>query len=119
MTRQPAVWALAETGASATEIGNASEADIDLPGARVWLTGTTKLVPRFAPLTEWGAVQLARRRCQLGPASKGLLTSEGSPTEHARRTSAAQAVHQILRRAGLGSSIGVGLRSVTALGMST
>jgi integrase/recombinase XerC len=60
-TRLPAAWALAEASARSAELGHVRAADVDLDGGRVWLHGSSKVEPRWAPLTDWGVAQVARR----------------------------------------------------------
>lgn len=62
-TRYPAVWALAEAGASMTEMPWVALKSLDLDGALVALDGGSRLRPRLAPLTDWG-VRALRRHLQ-------------------------------------------------------
>src|SRR6266851_7512259 len=60
-TRQPAAWALAEATARTSEIPHILVSDLDLGNGRVWIHGSSKAEPRWGSLSEWGAIQLARR----------------------------------------------------------
>jgi len=115
-TRRPAVWALAEAGAATAEVGNVVLADLDLGAARVWLAGSAKTDPRWARLTDWGGVQLARRVRELGAGAgqSTPVTYEGAGSEHSHRTSSVEAIKSVLLRAGLGGDRDVHPRSVTA-----
>ena len=115
-TREPAVWALAEAGASTGEIGWVSAHNLDVDGARVWVAGGRKSTPRWLPLDEWGAIQLGRRARHLGAGSDGdlFLTYCGDGSCDSRRSSVTAVLTRILRQAGLARSTGVEPRSVSA-----
>lgn len=116
MTRRPAVWALAEAGASTAEIPNVMVSNIDTVKGRVWLGGGPKTDPRWGMLSEWGRVQLGRRIRSLVP--PGSIDSpviyEGHGSSSSARTSANEAIRLVLRHAGLLNEPGVRVRSVTA-----
>lgn len=115
-TRRPAVWALAEAGAATAEVGNVVLADLDLETVRVWFAGSAKTDPRWARLTDWGAVQLARRVRELGTGTGQSMpvTYEGAGSEHSQRTSSVEAIKSVLLRAGVAGDRDVHPRSVTA-----
>jgi integrase/recombinase XerC len=114
-TRLPAVWALAESGAAAVEIGSVGIADLDLAAGAVWLGGSPKTRARRAPLTEWGAVQLRRRVRDLGPSDASQpVVYDGHGSPHSQRTTSAEGVRSVLERAGLTGDPDVRPRSVTA-----
>lgn len=98
-TRQPAIWAIAETGATTGEAAKVRWSDIDLEAGVISLGGIQgKSLPRSVPLTAWGLLQLRRRRGASDLA--GLVTSAGREAE-ARRISTGEALSGILARAGL------------------
>lgn len=120
-TRQPAAWALAEAGATTTEAPAVTVSQIDLTRGAVWLSGSTKTVARWAPLTEWGLLQVARRVSGLRTTEGTTpLVFEGSGSPESRQASSCAAVSDILRRAGLANEPDVRPRSVRAwLGQRT
>lgn len=112
VTRDPAVWGLAEAGASTGEIGLVRTSDLDVERSRVFVTGGRKGVARWLPLTEWGAAQLVRRARGLDLGA--FLTYAGDGSYDSRRSSVTAVVTRVLRRAGLGDAACVEPRSVTA-----
>lgn len=109
-TREPAVWALAEVGASGMEIGEV--APWDVTGRAVRLVGGTKTDPRQVFLTGWG-VRAVRRRLNEAHGGRWLVASGDSVSTHSRRTAALEALRRTMRRAGV-IGPGVDPRSVTA-----
>lgn len=115
MTRRPAVWALAEAGASTAEIPHVTVANVHAQERRVWISGGPKTDPRWSALTEWGAVLLARRLRALSPGSAQVpVTYDAVGSACSARTSASEALRLVLRHAGLLHEPGVRVRSVTA-----
>jgi integrase len=112
-TRQPAAWALAETGARTSEIPHVRVSDVDLDSERVWIHGSSRLEPRFGRLSVWGANQIARRVDQLRADPAAPLVYRGSGGEAAQASSCI-AIFETLRRAGLGKERDVRPLSVTA-----
>jgi site-specific recombinase XerD len=100
-TRQPALWALGEAGASTREIAKVTTTDLDLRGATVWLSGGPRTDPRWSPLTEWGAAQLSRRLRALRGRPEALVAFDCPVEEVAGRISAGVAISAIMTRAGL------------------
>lgn len=113
-TRQPALWALGEAGASTREMAKATCSDLDLAGGVVWLRGGPRTDARLAPLTEWGATQLGRRVRQLQGQPEGLLAFDRAVNEHGGRISAGATLSAILARAGLADDRDVKPRSLVA-----
>lgn len=111
-TREPAVWALAEAGASTGEIGFVRTPDLDLVSARAWVSGGRKGAARWLPLDDWEATQLGRRARQVGTDAPLAYAADGS--YDSRRSSVTAVLTRILRRAGLGAVDGVEPRSVSA-----
>ena len=111
-TREPAVWALAEAGASTGEIGFVRAVDLDLVAGRAWVSGGRKGTARWLPLDDWEATQLGRRAHQVG--TEVPLTYAGDGSYDSRRSSVTAVLTRILRRAGLGAVDGVEPRSVSA-----
>lgn len=115
MTRRPAVWALAEAGASSSEIPHVTVADLSLDTGEVWIAGGPKTESRSAALTEWGHLQLARRVQALPTGSTSTpLTYTGEGSGCSARTTSSEAIRVVLRHAGLLHEPGVRVRSVTA-----
>jgi integrase len=99
-TRTPAAWALAEATARTAEIPNIRVSDVDLANRRVWLHGSKRTVERWAPLTSWGVVQLARRVAKLDDGNASLVyTANGSAASG--QASSCIALSDTLVRAGL------------------
>jgi integrase/recombinase XerC len=113
-TRRPAAWALAEASARTSEIPNVCVRDLDLEAGRVWLAGSTKVEPRWAPLTTWGARALDHRLETIGSDPDTPLVYEGRGSPESRQASACDAIGETLRRAGLGDEADVRPLSVTA-----
>jgi integrase/recombinase XerC len=103
-TRDPAIWALGEAGASPFEIGRVRPEDVD--GDRVWLAGSPSARPRWAELTAWGAIQVARRR------RLDLAYLASDRDEPVCGSGVARTLSRILRRAGLGGRPDVGVWSL-------
>ena len=109
-TRQPAIVALAEAGAITTEIATVTTDDIDLDEATVSLPGARHATPRVVPLTEWGAVQLARRSRD----STGPLTYRGGGTGNSPQASVSVALRRMFTTAGFAHETDLRLGSVRA-----
>ncbi len=83
---------------------------------RVWVHGSSKAEPRWAPLTDWGATQLERR---LATVAGETRTSRSSTTgrrgsDYHRQAASCVAIGEVLRRAGLAAEPDVRPVSVTA-----
>ena len=113
-TRQPALWALGEAGASTREIAKVVGADLDLVEGRVWFHGAPRTDARWAPLTEWGATQLARRIRTADTRPEALVVCDRPADEHAGRISAGATLSAIMARAGLAGDREVKPRSLAA-----
>lgn len=109
-TREPAAWALLETGGSTSEIGNVRFRDLDLDSG-VALLGARTEVERIVPLSAWGANQL--RRCQVPSLDSWVLVGTHDADRNGRRTRATELARNVIRRAGVAGPE-VGARSVTA-----
>lgn len=107
-TREPATWALAETGASSFEVGRVQPHDFDAGTGIVWLHGGPRTVARSAVLTEWGRVQVARR-CR---SPRVYVVSDGDGPLPGSRV--AGTIATVLRRAGLGDRREIAPRSLAA-----
>jgi len=106
------VWALAEATARGTELGAVRVTDLDLVNRRVWLSGGTRVEPRWASLTDWSMTVLERRLTTL---SAGDFLAYGGNSPHtAGRASAASAVTAVLTRAGLHGEADIRPSSVAA-----
>jgi hypothetical protein len=113
--RRPICWALAEATGRTAEIHRVRLMDIDIEGCRVYLHGDPRAVPRWAPLTPWGAAQVKRGiraagrhpdpECRLVPLSQGAT---------APRASVSTAIIRTLKAAGLHDEPDVRPRSVVA-----
>src|SRR6266568_4521003 len=112
-TRQPAAWALAETGARTSEIPHLRVSDVDLDSGLVWVHGSPRLEPRFGRLSEWGTKQIARRVTELKGHPETPLVYAGGGGEAAQASSCI-AISATLRRAGLGEERDVRPLSVAA-----
>ncbi|MCU1497281.1 MAG: integrase [Acidimicrobiales bacterium] len=108
-TREPAAWALLETGGSAAEAGTVRFCDLRLDVGMVVLGHDTS-AERPAPLSAWGVAQLRRRE---GQASEWVLVGSAMAGYNARRTRASELVRNAMRRAGV-TGPGISARSVTA-----
>lgn len=113
-TRLPAIWALAEAGATTGEIPRVRVREIDLETNQVALGGSAKTEPRTAPLSEWGATQLGRRIEALGHRRGERVAYQGKGRAESGQASVSGAIGDVLRRAGLASEPDVRPRSVTA-----
>ena len=101
-TRPSAAWALAESSARTGELGHVHVRDLDLAKGHVWLRGSTRAQPRWAPLSEWGHLQIERRLRDIGDEAERPVLYEGqSGTDYHRQAAACVAVTDIIRRAGL------------------
>ena len=113
-TRQPAVWALGEAGASTREIAKVTAADLDLSAGQVWLHGAPRTDARWAPLTDWGATQLGRRTRNAGMLPHSPVAFDRPVDEQAGRISAGAALLDVMARAGLAGRRDVKPRSLAA-----
>lgn len=113
-TRLPAIWALAEAGATSAEIPLVRAVDVDTGTAFVRLSGSTKTDARNAVFTCWGSAQVHRRVDALGDQLEVPLVYHGSRSPESAQASVSGAIGDVLRRAGLGEEPDVRPRSVTA-----
>lgn len=111
--RYPAVWALAEAGATMTELPHVLVSDVDLEKGLVLLRGSPRTLRRIVPLTGWGAAQLERlvATATLAPGVPLVYGGDGA-TE--RRSTLAGAVRRIYTQAGLDREADVTTESVRA-----
>lgn len=110
-TRQPSIWALAEAGATPSEIPMVTSANVDLLAGTVWLAGLDSAVPRTARLSEWGRQQIARRIAGAEDETASLTYAGAGPIETAQ-VSTNLALRKMLDRAGLSGLEGVASRSL-------
>jgi hypothetical protein len=101
--RRPLAWALSEATGRTSEIYQVRVRDVDLAGLRVYLRGSTRVLPRWAPLTGWGAVQVNRRlrarHLGLDPDDRLIVWQVKAPKDP--RGAATMAVIETLRAAGI------------------
>lgn len=121
-TRHAAAAALALAGGFSGEIGHITGADLDLPGARVWIHGSTKTRPRWCPLDAWATQTLAARADHLAatappghaPGRLPLAVSPRNGTDEQIQARVCVALRDLLRRIGLGADMTVRPASITA-----
>ncbi len=114
-TRLPAAWALAEATARSAELGHIQVSNVDLEVGRVWLDGSPRTQPRWAPLTGWARTQLSRRIRELGDdAERPVLYSGRVGSDYHRQAASCVAIADTLRRAGLADEPDVRPLSVVA-----
>lgn len=112
-------WALAEATAITSEITQVRIADLDDEDEPRWvrLMGSKRAEPRLGQLTDWGS-RIVRRQVEVlldgGAATTALLTYRGRavPGQHVAQASAANAIADTLRSAGLGDEADVRPASV-------
>jgi len=122
-TRSPCILALFLAGEGTAELPYATREDVHLDDRLVWAQGGTKATPRWVPLDDWQA-EMVRRRIEWldsNPAKTPALaarrtlvyapTKDGVP-HHFRQAATANAIGQIMRRAGLSKVPGMGARSL-------
>jgi len=114
--RRPLVWSLSEATGRTSEIPNTRIRDVDLERGRVYLHGSSRIRPRWGPLTEWGAEQIARRFRQAGdgPDPQEPLVIWKFKTPKEPRAATSMAVLEVLRDAGIAAERDVRPRSVVA-----
>ena len=113
-TRLPAVWALAEAGATSGEIPFVRCVDVDLRG-RHRLAAAVRRPMRGSRRSPIGDCAQVRRRIEvLGGDPFAHLVYEGSGRPESAQASVSGAIGDVLRRAGLGDEPDVRPRSVTA-----
>lgn len=112
-------WALAEATAITSEITAVRIADLDDEWQPRWvhLRGSKRASPRLGRLTDWGSSIVGRQVEFLrgtGAPTTTLLTYRGSaaPGQHVAQASAANAIADTLRAAGLGDQTDVRPTSV-------
>lgn len=110
-TRLPSIWALAEAGATPSEIPSTTAADVDVLAGTVWLAGLDSAAPRTARLSEWGRQQIARRIAGAEDENAPLTYAGAGPIETAQ-VSTNLALRKMLDRAGLSGLEGVASRSL-------
>lgn len=108
-TREPAAWALMETGASTGEIGNVRHRDLSLEAAIVRV-GVDTRVERSIPLSAWAVTHL--RRVHASP-DEWVLVGSFTSSHDSRRTRATEMVRVVMGRAGVWGP-DVSARSITA-----
>lgn len=115
-TRQPAAWALAEATARTSEIHHILVSDLDFTNSRVWIHGSSKAEPRWGSLSDWGAIQLARRVGSLDTVitNDPAVAYEGHGSEESGQVSSCIAIAETLTRAGIGKEPDVRPGSVVA-----
>ena len=114
-TREPAAWALSETGARTSELPYIRVSDVDLRARVVHIDGGVKTASRWASLTDWGTVALKRRIEDLGALVPEAPLICVDTTDRTRaRANAYHAVRITLVRAGLGDEPGVCPNSIVA-----
>jgi site-specific recombinase XerC len=112
--RRPLAWALTEAGAWTSEVAAARIHDVDLQNLRVWLRGTSNKDPRWAALTDWGAIQVERRFRQAVPLDSTAPIVPWRTRPKSGHAAASQAVKETLRASGLDREPDVRPRSIVA-----
>ena len=108
------MWALAETTARVSEIASVRVRDVDLSFGLVFIAGSTRTTPRWAPATEWARTQPAAGRGPRPEDSRGRTPGAlRHGRTHARPTGYTMAVIETLRAAGIHDEPDVRLASVT------
>ena len=100
-TRRPGLWALAEATATTHEIPRIHARQVDLGQGTVFLPGSSKIIPRWANLTDWGIDALERRLCELGSADRPLLYEGAGTSPSSMQAASAMTLTKILTQAGL------------------
>ncbi|MGA5008000.1 hypothetical protein ACPCDX_23780 [Streptomyces koyangensis] len=121
-SRYGAAAALALAGAHTGEIGHIRVKDLDLPQRRVWVHGSSKTDARWCALDTWATKTLEARAAfvtarQVRPAfaiCARLAVSDRSCSDAQMQARACMAVHELLKRIGLGQEEDVRPASVTA-----
>jgi integrase/recombinase XerC len=105
--------ALAEAGATMTELPQILVSDVDLDKRVVLLKGSPRTVQRVVPLTDWGAAQLERlvATAAFAPGAPVVYGGEGAT---GRRSTLAGTVRRIYTQAGLDRESDVTTESVRA-----
>jgi integrase/recombinase XerC len=111
--RYPAVWALAEAGATMTELPHVLLSDVDLDKGVVLLRGSPRTLRRVVPLTDWGAAQL-ERVVATAASAPGVPIVYGGEGATGRRSTLAGTVRRIYTQAGLDRESDVTTESVRA-----
>jgi integrase/recombinase XerC len=111
--RYPAVWALAEAGATMTELPQVLLSDVDVEKGVVLLRGSPRTARRVVPLFDWGAAQLERvvATAVFAPGVPIVYGGEGAT---GRRSTMAGTVRRIYTQAGLDRESDVTTESVRA-----
>ena len=111
--RYPAVWALAEAGATTTELPLILVSDVDLGKGLVLLRGSPRTLKRIVPRTDWGAAQLERLLVTAVFAPDGPIVYGGEGAT-GRRSTLPGMVRRIYTQAGLDRESDVTTESVRA-----
>ena len=112
-TRRPAAWALAEATARTSEIPHVRVQNVDADAGRVWISGSSKMKPRWGQLSAWGLQQVLRRAESLS-SPEARLVYEGNGSGQSRQASSCIAISQTLVDAGLAREPDVRPGSVVA-----
>jgi len=100
-TRRPALWALAEATATTHEIPRVRAHHIDLGQGSVFLSGSSKSLPRVVLFTDWGTDALERRVRELGAADRPLVYEGTGQSAASMQAASAMTLTKILTQAGL------------------
>ncbi len=113
-TRAAAAWAMCEATARTGELPWLRWEHVDFAGARVWIAGTPRTLPRWGYLTDWGRLQVARhhRACRQPDSSR--MFPGGRPGSALAQSTAVGTISRILADVGLDASRGVRPSSVAA-----
>lgn len=115
-TRSPAALALAEAGATHSELPRVTIACLDLAGHRVRLPGGKGVRPRWSPLSGWAVQQLTRRvqvlRADGAGDGQSLLCTDADPGSESAQSSCNIALADLLRQVGLAGEPGVAPGSI-------
>jgi len=102
-----AAWALCEATARTGELAAIVRRDVDLDGARVWISGTPRTAARWGHLTDWGAAQLRRYLSGRNADPSTKVLHGRCPSDLLPQSSAVRTVSDTLTRAGLDRTAGV------------
>jgi len=100
-TRRPGLWALAEATATTHEIPRVRADHLDLDQGTVFLSGSSKTLPRVEKLTDWGIDALERRVREIGTAHRPLVYEGAGKSASSMQAASAMTLTKILTQAGL------------------
>lgn len=111
--RLPSCLAIAEATGTTGEMARSVMGDIDLRRSRIWLRGDSRRRERWVPLSSWGVRKLSARIDYLrsrGANASTLVVYSGSydsSSSESPGASTAEAMGELLKRAGLAGEPGI------------